>query len=370
MSDLSNSIQEKAFDLGFNLFGITDPSPPVHYALYENWLSQKHFGDMDYLDNQRSRELRKTPIKLMPDCKATIIVGLPNNPEFSEIIEQYGKIASFGHQEDYHLVIRNKLNQLLEFIKEAAGLEVKGKVFCDSSPLLEKELAQRAGLGWIGKNSLLISPQFGSLFNLGELFLNIDLPLSQPNNKEMCNNCHLCIDACPTQCIQPDRTINAEHCISYLTIEHKGIIDRSLRSKMDSWVFGCDICQIVCPWNKKQFSHYEISSTPQIFQLLRDNGFTNDQFISIFGNTPLKRIKREGFLRNYAISLGNSNMSEVIPELELLFSEKDPTIRSYAAWALGKIENPGINNILEKYLILEKDLTVINEINQALLGFN
>jgi epoxyqueuosine reductase len=152
MSDFSNSIQEKAFDLGFNLFGITDPSPPVHYALYEYWLSQKHFGEMDYLDNQRSRELRKTPILLMPDCKSIIIVGLPNNPESFGKIELYGKIASFGHQEDYHLVIRKNLNQLHEFIKEAVGLEVKGKVFCDSSPLLEKELAQRAGLGWIGKN--------------------------------------------------------------------------------------------------------------------------------------------------------------------------------------------------------------------------
>jgi epoxyqueuosine reductase len=370
MSDFSNSIQEKAFDLGFNLFGITDPSPPVHYALYEYWLSQKHFGEMDYLDNQRSRELRKTPILLMPDCKSIIIVGLPNNPESFGKIELYGKIASFGHQEDYHLVIRKNLNQLHEFIKEAVGLEVKGKVFCDSSPLLEKELAQRAGLGWIGKNSLLISPQVGSLFNLGELFLDIDLPHSQTKNIDLCGDCQACIDACPMQCIKVDRTINAERCISYLTIEHKGIIDQSLRSKMGSWVFGCDICQMVCPWNKKPFSHYEISKSSQIFQLLKDNGFTNDQFLSIFGNTPTKRIKREGFLRNYSLSLGNSTMSEVIPVLEFLFSEKDPVIRRYVSWALGKIKNSEIRNILENYLFSEKDLTVINEINQALLGFD
>jgi epoxyqueuosine reductase len=370
MSDLSHLIQEKAFNLGFNLFGITDPSPPDHYALFENWLSQKHCGDMNYLDNQRARELRKTPILLMPECKSIIIVGLSYNPEFSGKNEIYGKIASFAHQEDYHLVIRNKLNQLLGFIKETLSSEVKGTAFCDSTPLLEKELAQRAGLGLIGKNSLLISPQFGSLFNLGELFLNIDLPHSQPNNKDLCSDCHLCSDACPTQCIQPDRTINAEHCISYLTIEHKGIIDRSLRSKMDSWVFGCDICQIVCPWNKKQFSHFEISNIPQIFQLLRHNDFKNDQFLTIFGNTPIKRIKREGFLRNYAISLGNSTLNDVIPEVEFLFSEKDPVIRRYVSWALGKIENSEIRNILENYLISEKDLTVINEINQVLLSFD
>ena len=370
MSDLSNIIQERAFNLGFSLFGITDPSPPVHFALFEKWLSQKHFGEMNYLENQKSREFRKTPILLMPECRSIIVVGLPINPVFFGKNEMFGKIASFALQEDYHLIIRNKLNQLLGFIKDTIGLEMEGNVFCDSSPLLEKELAQRAGLGWIGKNSILISNQSGSFFNLGELLLNIDLSHSQPKNEDLCSNCHLCIDACPTQCIQENHTINAEHCISYLTIEHKGIIDQSLRSKMDSWVFGCDICQMVCPWNKKQFSHFNISNTHHTFQSLKDNGFTKERFHSLFGNTPVKRIKLTGILRNYAISMGNSGLREAIPVLELLFSEEDPVLRRYVAWALGKIEDPGIKKLLEKYLLSEKDSTVINEINQALLGLD
>jgi epoxyqueuosine reductase len=368
MSDLSNLIQKKAFNLGFSLFGITDPSPPAHYALFEKWLSQKHHGNMSYLENQKSREFRKTPILLMPECRSIIVVGLPNNLEHLGENAKFGKIAFFALQEDYHQAIREKLNQLLEYIKDTVGFEMQGAVLCDSSPLLEKELAQRAGLGWIGKNSLLISTEFGSLFNLGELLLNIDLPHSQLKIKDLCSSCHLCIDACPTQCIQANHTIYAENCISYLTIEHKGIIDLSLRSKMDSWVFGCDICQMVCPWNKKQFSHFEISNTHQTFQSLKDHGFTKEQFHLLFGNTPIKRIKREGLLKNYAISLGNSGIREAIPDLELLFSEEDPVIRCFSAWALGKIEDPRAKKFLEKHLLSENDLTVINEINQALLG--
>ena len=366
MVDISDLIQTKSNELGLSSFGITDPSQPAHYAHFENWLAQKHFGNMRYLENHRSRELRKNPSLLMPESKSIIVVGLPYSAVTPSNAELNGKIAFYALQYDYHFVIRNKLNQLLDYIKEISEKDVKGSIFCDSAPLLEKELAQRAGLGWIGKNSLLISSQFGSFMNLGELFLNIELPHSAMKNKNLCGDCHLCIDVCPTQCIQADRTIKADHCISYLTIEQKGIIDQTLRSMMNSWIFGCDICQIVCPWNKNKISHYEISNIVHFYQQIKAKRFSNEQFLLEFGNTPIKRIKREGFLRNYAIALGNSGSSDAIPYLDFLFTEDDPVIRIYTAWALGRIKSPLIKVILGKNLMRETNLEVLEEINHAL----
>jgi len=368
MVDISNLIQIKANELGSSLIGITNPSQTEHYTHFKNWLSQSHYGNMGFLDTERSRELRKNPSLLMPQCRSILVVGLPYPAEgyFNNAI--YGKIAFFAQQPDYHFVIRKKLHQLLTYIKEISDMEVKGDIFCDSAPLLEKELAQRAGLGWIGKNSLLISPIFGSLFNLGELILNIELPTSLPQNKDFCGKCHLCIDACPTQCIQPDRTLIADHCISYLTIEHKGRIDRSLRSKMDSWLFGCDICQIVCPWNKEKIIAYQNKqSGKNPFQKkLMDDGFSNEQFLSKYGNFPIKRIKRRGFLRNYAIALGNSGSNDAIHDLEFLFNDEDPVIRIYAAWALGRFNSHQTKKILDNHLLQEIDLDVKEEIIYAL----
>jgi len=366
MVNISDLIQTKANELGLSLIGITDPSQPSHFTFFENWLSQKHFGNMRYLENHRSRELRKNPSLLMSESKSIIVVGLPYSAVTPSNKEIYGKIAFYALRDDYHFVIRNKLNQLLDYIKEISEKDVKGSIFCDSAPLLEKELAQRAGLGWIGKNSLLISSQFGSFMNLGELFLNIELPHSVMKNKDLCGNCHLCINACPTQCIQANRTIKAEYCISYLTIEHKEIVNQSLRAKMNTWLFGCDICQIVCPWNESKISHNENYEKVHFYQKIKDKGFSNEQFQLIFGNTPIKRIKRGGFLRNYAIALGNSGSSDEIPDLDFLFTEDDPVIRIYTAWALGRIKSPQIKAILEKKLMQETNLDVLEEINNAL----
>ena len=372
MVDIFDLIQTKSNELGLSLIGITDPSQLAHYAHFENWLAQKHFGDMSYLENHRSRELRKNPYFLMPQCKSIIVIGLPYSSGILSNNDFYGKIAYFAQQPDYHFVIRNKLNQLFDHIKEITDKDVKGSIFCDSAPLLEKELAQRAGLGWIGKNSLLISSQFGSFINLGELFLNLALPHSLLKNQDLCGDCHLCIDACPTQCIQADRTINAERCISYLTIEHKGKIDPSLRSKMNSWVFGCDVCQIVCPWNKEKISEFQYKGygNHPFQKKLQDKGFSDEQFFLMFGNSPIKRIKWVRFLRNYAIALGNSGSSDAIPDLEFLFNDEDLFIRIHTAWALGKIKSPQSKNILENKLMQEKNLDVLEEIKNTLTAMN
>ena len=371
MVDISDLIQTKSKELGLSLIGITDPSQPAHYLNFEKWLAQKHFGDMNYLKNQRSRELRKSPNLLMPQCKSIIVIGLPYS---HGILSNYGflvDIAYFAKQPDYHFVIRNKLNQLFGFVREIIG-DVKGSIICDSAPLLEKELAQRAGLGWIGKNSLLISPLFGSFFNIGELLLNIELPYSLPKNQDLCGDCHLCIDSCPTQCIQVDRTLKADHCISYLTIEHKGIIDQTLRSKMNSWVFGCDVCQIVCPWNRGIISEFQnkVSGDHPFQKRFQVRGFSDEQFFLMFGNTPIKRIMRRGFLRNYAIALGNAGSSNAIHDLEFLFNNEDPVIRIYTAWALGQIKDLQSKRILENKMMQEKNLNVLVEIKNTLTALN
>jgi epoxyqueuosine reductase len=372
MDEISDLIQVKSNELGLSLIGITDPSEPAGYTLFKNWIAQKHYGTMNYLDTQRSRELRENPYLLMPKCKSIIVVGFPYPPGNSSNNVFYGKIAYFARHPDYHSVIRDKLNILLNYIKGIYQIEVNGTIFCDSVPLLEKELAHRAGLGWIGKNSLLISPQYGSFFNLGELFLNIELPHSPLINNDLCGDCHKCVEACPTQCIQSDRTINAGKCISYLTIEHKGKIDPVLLSKMNSWIFGCDICQVVCPWNKKmiQESQNAISEYTLFQGKLWIQEFTDEQFFLKFGNSPINRIKRSGFLRNYAIALGNSSSNDAIPDLIILINDDDPFVRIYSAWALGKIKSAQSRNILEKRIINEKDQDVIIEIKNALTGMN
>ena len=372
MDSISNLIQIKARELDLALIGITEPSQPVHFTLFEKWLSQKRFGDMAYLNDLRSLKFRKNPSLLMPVCRSIIVVGLPYSVSIPSDNKAHGKIASYALKDDYHFVIREKLNKLLAYINEISNLEVKGSIFCDSAPILEKEMAQRAGLGWIGKNSLLISSQFGSFMNLGELFLDIELPQSPIINEDLCGDCHLCIDACPTQCIQTNRTLNAERCISYLTVEYKGRIDRHLRSMLDSWVFGCDICQIICPYNKEIISksNFENSEKDPLRNKFKIKDFSEKEFFLKFGNSPIKRIKRNGILRNYTLFLGNSGSSESISDLKLLSKENDPVIRIYSAWALGRLKSPYIKNILENNLMQEKNLNVIEEINHSLSALN
>jgi epoxyqueuosine reductase len=370
MVDLVSQIKYQANEIGFKLFGITSPSSLENFIIFENWLSRKCYGDMHYLDTPSSRDFRKNPKHLLPECKSIISVGLPyvetepstNNP---------GEIALFALQPDYHQVIQHKLASLLQFIISITNENTKGVIYCDSSPVLEKELAKRAGLGQIGKNSLLISPVWGSLFNLGELFINIEIPSSAPLEIDLCVDCQLCIQSCPTGCIGNDRTLTADHCISYLTIEHKGVIPRDLRPLMDSWIYGCDICQLVCPWNQKHFqaqnkSHEKSDIPPEKFPGFINLGLLENEKTQI----PLKRSVRKKILRNYAISIGNSHDENAIHLLEEMFQEKEPETRASVAWALGKIKTERTRKILRAQRQVENEPLVIEEIKLSLECFN
>jgi len=368
--DLAKLIEQKADELGFALFGITGPAPLEYYSIFENWLSRRSFGEMQYLDSPHSRTCRKNPSLLFSGCKSIIVVGLPYG-HAKGTVTNLGKVALFAQQPDYHQTIKQKLNALFQYIHHKTNANTQGYVCCDTEPVLEKGLAQRAGLGWIGKNSLLLNQKWGSLFNLGELFLNIELPYSQIEVKDLCLNCNLCIQSCPTNCIESDRTLKADHCISYLTIEHRNSIPKELRPLMDAWIYGCDICQLICPWNQKIFQKMDIQIEKT--QKYSEYGpIQGNQFL--LENSGLsfmhKRNMRKKVLRNFSICLGNTHQQEAIQPLTKLFNERDAEIRGSVAWALGQILCPQSKELLIQQLKIEGEPAVIEEINQSLQKLN
>jgi len=223
-------------------------------------------------------------------------------------------------------------------IEEQVGHSVKNRWYTDTGPILERDLAQRAGIGWIGKNTCLIHPQHGSYFLLSEIFLDLALEPDSPFVTDHCGTCTRCIDACPTDCILPNRTIDATRCISYLTIELKDDIPTELRNKMGNWVFGCDICQIVCPWNR-----FAGEGDPAFGDINPSHALTDELDISTqefnqrFKRTPVKRAKRRGYLRNVAVALGNSGDMHALPVLQNILNDEEPMIREHAQWAMDEI---------------------------------
>jgi epoxyqueuosine reductase len=243
-----------------------------------------------------------------------------------------GKIAAYAWGEDYHLVLPDRLRALVTFIESQVGGPVPNRWYTDTGPLLERELAQRAGLGWIGKNTCLINPRRGSYFLLAEVLLGIELEPDPPFTRDACGTCTRCIQACPTGCIRPNRTLDARRCISYLTIELKGPIPLELRSLMDGWVFGCDICQQACPWNRFASREAEPIFMPHTTDpyphLLGEMVLGQEEFTLKYHRSPLKRARRQGYLRNVAVTLGNSHRPDAIPSLaHALMFEPEALVR-------------------------------------------
>lgn len=368
MVNVEQQIRIRANELGFSHFGITTPNNVQHYNVYEEWVSKMKHGQMDYLAKPYSRIKRKNPVSLLKGCKSILVVGLPNEHITfltTTSTKKYGRIASFATGQDYHTRLTEKIIMLRDYLHNDLNLHFNSKICVDSSPVLEKGLAQQAGLGWIGRNSLLISPSTGSYFNLGELLLDIDLNSSNSFSSDLCKDCHLCIDACPTGCINSNRTINASQCISYLTIEHKGSIERSLRNTIGNWVFGCDICQQVCPYNKDFLKTINGDPADQIgfLDLNKEVILTESEFLSKYKASPIIRIGYTGFLRNLIIALGNLQLSDSIPILgDFLLKSQYPLLRIMSAWALGRILIQPSRNILENAIEKETDSDVRREI--------
>ena len=249
-----------------------------------------------------------------------------------------GQIASYAWGEDYHDILPARMKELVQFIQEQAGVPIKNRWYTDTGPILERDLAQRAGIGWIGKNTCLINPKQGSYFLLSEIFLDLALEPDAPFVTDHCGTCTRCIEACPTDCILPNRTLDATQCISYLTIELQEDIPTELREKIGEWAFGCDICQMVCPWNRfapDGDSVFSDKGPPH--SLTDDLTLTPQAFNQRFKRTPIQRAKRRGYLRNIAVVLGNAGDMHALPVLQNALNYEEPMIREHASWAIDKI---------------------------------
>ncbi len=380
---LKEAIKTAAVQLGFQWVGVTTPDPPAYFDVYERWLEAGRHAEMAYLANERARALRANPSRLLTECCSILVLGMrypaPQGHPIPDEDGLYGRVAAYAWGEDYHLVFAERMRSLIAFIQDRTSKSIAYRWYVDIGPVLERELAQRAGFGWIGKNTCLIHPRQGSYFLLGEVFLGIDLSPDSPFTVDRCGSCTRCIEACPTACILPDRTIDAGRCISYLTIELKGSIPVEMRPQMDNWVFGCDVCQQVCPWNNRfggQGGDPAFAPRPQVPSpnLISEMGLTPQEFHRKFQRSAVKRAKRRGYLRNVAVALGNliskasiSLMGDVVEVLaKALRYDSEPLVRGHAAWALGRIGTPLAHQALYNALKEETDEWVLTEVHSAL----
>lgn len=296
----SKLIKQKATDLGFMFCGISKAGFLEEEApRLENYLQKGFHGEMTYMENHFDKRL--DPTKLVEGSRSVISLALNYFTDQSPLDPLAPKLSKYAYGTDYHFVIKNKLKELMNYIQEAVG-EVNGRAFVDSAPVLDKAWAKKAGFGWIGKNSNLINKNSGSFFFLAELIVDLDLEYDIAPSKDHCGTCTRCIDACPTDAIVGPYVVDGSRCISYLTIELKNELPAEFSGKTDNWMFGCDICQDVCPWNKFSIVHDEpaFSPHPELLGMNRKDWeeITADVFQKVFKNSAVKRTKLSGLKRN------------------------------------------------------------------------
>jgi len=301
-------IKKEAERLGFLSCGISraefleDEAPHL-----ENWLKNNYNGELSYMENHFDKRL--DPRLLVDGAKSVISLSYNYYTHDKQIDPTAPKLSKYAYGTDYHFIIKDKLKELLLFIQQHIG-EVSGRAFVDSAPVLDKAWAERAGLGWVGKHSLLLSKQKGSFFFLSELIVDLELDYDSKIQTDHCGNCTKCIDACPTDALQGNKVVDASKCISYLTIELKDNIPKSFTNKMDNWMFGCDVCQDVCPWNRFSIQHREpaFDPHPQLLEMTKQDWeeITEETFSQIFKKSAVKRTKYSGLKRN--ISFLNQNI--------------------------------------------------------------
>ena len=300
---------------------------------------------MNYLAEERSRIRRADPKQILPECKSILVLALPYSP-LTPCPSPSGRgarvrVASYALGDDYHDLIPPRLKQIVGFIEGQVGHPIPNRYYTDTGPILERELAQRAGLGWVGKNSMLINPKAGSTFLLAEILLGLELEPDDAIVTDHCGTCTRCITACPTQAILPNRTLDARRCISYLTIENKGDIPEELRLHMGNWVFGCDICQMVCPWNRFSApADSALEPDSSLHASAQDLTLSSAEFNQRFKQSPLKRAKRRGYLRNLAVAIGNNGSADDLPLLEQAAhaTREEPLVREHVEWAIQKLK--------------------------------
>jgi epoxyqueuosine reductase len=343
MLPLEDRIKQWARALGFELAGIAAATPADSFDRLRDWLDQGCAGAMGYL--HRHAEARRHPSSILPEVRSVVMVGMNYKPEEGPAGGASppvpGRVARYARGDDYHDVLWERLNRLLVRIQQdVPGCRGRGVV--DTAPLLERDFARRAGLGWFGKNTMLLNKHLGSYFFLGALLLDLELRPDPAHDTSHCGRCTACLDACPTQAFSGPGWLDARRCISYLTIELKGSVPPELREPLGDWLFGCDVCQEVCPWNHKAPAGTEPALQPRPDLEAADPvellGLSEAEFRKRFRGTALMRSKRRGLLRNAAIVLGNQGGPEVLPALRQALTDLEALVREAAAWAIERIQ--------------------------------
>ncbi len=350
-NQLTQSLKQEATRVGFDISGACPAVTPAGFHQFVDWLDHGYAGEMNYLNDRK--EAYEHPSHVLPGATSLLMLGLnyqTSAPSGSP--PGTGRIARYAWSNvDYHDLVHKKLKQLKKFVKDLdPSIGVRGVV--DTAPLLEREFAELAGIGWRAKNTLLINKTAGSWFFLAALLLDVPLQYDEPITTNHCGTCTACIDACPTDAFVAPHVLDATQCISYLTIEHRTAVPLPLRSQMQDWILGCDICQEVCPWNRKAPLSHESELKPidghNPIELRSLFEITDEQFRARFRKTPLWRPKRRGILRNAAIALGNKPHPDNLIALALGISDCEPLVRGAAAWALGEHRYSAADEILRK----------------------
>jgi len=328
---IAERLKARAQSLGFTLTGIAGAEPADGFDRLREWLARGYAGSMHYLTEHPER--RQSPASIMPDVRSVLMVGMP----YTGDADAAPQIARYAQGPDYHRELWDRLNLLLEWLQgEVPGCT--GRAVVDTAPLLERDFARRAGLGWFGKNTMLIDKRQGSFFFLGALLTSLELPVDSPHAGSHCGTCTACLDACPTQAFTAPGWLDARRCISYLTIELRSSIPEELRPGVGSHLFGCDVCQDVCPWNRKPVTG-GLQPRPDLAALDPAELLTLSEaaFRERFRGTAILRAKRGGLLRNAAIVLGNTGSRADLPALQSAAADEDALVREAASWAIERI---------------------------------
>ena len=359
-------IRQRALELGFDGFGVAPPDVGESGEWFQQWLAQNFEGEMQYIKRGEAKRLDLDLV--LPGVKSVICLTTPyfTKPRTLDYLDEpeTGDISNYALNLDYHDLIQPRLRELEACLAEVfPGCQTKGYV--DTGPILEKPLAEKAGLGWIGKHTNLLTEGIGSYYFLSEILVDVALPPSEAA-QDHCGTCTACIDICPTRAIVAPYVLDARKCISYLTIELKGAIPHEYRKAIGNRIYGCDDCQIVCPWNS-----YAVATEEPAFQeregvkgLIELMQLDDEEFRARFRKSPVKRTKRRGLLRNVAVALGNSGQLEAVPVLTEALSDPEPLIRSHAVWALGELLGTEVLEAVESCLLGETDVLVLNEVER------
>lgn len=350
--DLTIKLKDKARELGFDRVGVADAQTPPSYPYFLKWLDAGREAGMSYME--RHAEARAHPDSILEGVRSVVMVSIVYGERSTTPADAVGKISRYAKGRDYHHVVRGKLEELIAWLKTQRP-DVKARAVVDTAPLLERDFARLAGLGWIGKNALLIDRKLGSFTFLAAVLVDLELEPDEPLGASYCGTCTRCLDACPTGALVAPFELDANLCISYLTIEHRGPIPEDRADRLDGWVFGCDVCQDVCPWNRKAPDGRvaELSAgagwlEPDLVEWL--NRSKGDWKRALRGSA-LERARRVGLVRNAAVALGSARREDAVPALidRLVDENEDPTIRSAAAWALRQIDTAEAREAVEGF---------------------